>query len=92
MSVEQLCSLCYLFLSFFQYPEMTETYLSLTFMILYDLHFPFPYQPPHFHIRTDLNSVQRPRAIWVGKPAPRVELTTDSDDSIGIGKILEVCI
>ncbi|KAL3741326.1 hypothetical protein ACJRO7_016889, partial [Eucalyptus globulus] len=69
--------------------EMTETYLSLTFMTLYDPHFPFYYQPPHFHIRTDLNSVQRPRAIWGGKPAPHVKLTTDSDDSIGIGKILE---
>lgn len=29
---------------------------------------------------------------WVGKPAPHVELVTDSDDSIGIGKILEVRI
>ncbi|XP_039167323.1 2-succinylbenzoate--CoA ligase, chloroplastic/peroxisomal-like [Eucalyptus grandis] len=39
----------------------------------------------------DLSSVQTPRGICVGKPAPHVELRTDGDDSIGIGKILTRC-
>ncbi|XP_039168427.1 2-succinylbenzoate--CoA ligase, chloroplastic/peroxisomal-like, partial [Eucalyptus grandis] len=55
---------------------MTETCSSLMFMTLYD---------PHF------SSVQTPRGICVGKPAPHVELRTDGDDSIGIGKILTRC-
>ncbi|KAF8031872.1 hypothetical protein BT93_D0939 [Corymbia citriodora subsp. variegata] len=67
---------------------MTETCSSLTFMTLYDPHFSFSYQPPHFPVGTDLSSVQRPQGICVGKPAPHVELRTDADDSIGIGKIL----
>ncbi|KAK3432633.1 hypothetical protein EUGRSUZ_D00163 [Eucalyptus grandis] len=53
--------------------------------------FRFPYQPLHFHVGTDLSLVQTPRGICVGKPAPHVELKTDGDDSIGIGKILTRC-
>ncbi|XP_030468617.2 2-succinylbenzoate--CoA ligase, chloroplastic/peroxisomal isoform X2 [Syzygium oleosum] len=64
---------------------MTETCSSLTFTTLYN---PLSYQPLHFHVGTDLISVQRPRGICVGKPASHVELRTDGDDSIGIGKIL----
>ncbi|KAK3432641.1 hypothetical protein EUGRSUZ_D00173 [Eucalyptus grandis] len=67
---------------------MTETCSSLTFMTLYDPHFSFSYQPHQFHVGADLGSVQRPRGICVGKLAPHVELRTDGDDSIGIGKIL----
>ncbi|KAL3741317.1 hypothetical protein ACJRO7_016880 [Eucalyptus globulus] len=70
---------------------MTETCSSLTFMTLYDPHFSFSYQPLHFHVGTDLSSVQTPRGICVSKPAPHVELRTDGDDSIGIGKILTRC-
>ncbi|KAI6703341.1 hypothetical protein NL676_012477 [Syzygium grande] len=64
---------------------MTETCSSLTFMTLYN---PLSYQPLHFHVGTDLISVQRPRGICIGKPAPHVELRTDGADSVGIGKIL----
>ncbi|XP_048141105.1 2-succinylbenzoate--CoA ligase, chloroplastic/peroxisomal [Rhodamnia argentea] len=67
---------------------MTETCSSLTFITLYSPHFSFSSQPLHFHVGTDLSSIQRPRGICVGKPAPHVELRTDGDDSMGIGKIL----
>lgn len=62
---------------------MTEACSSLTFIVLHDP--AFESSDEHCH---GYQSTSHRQGICVGKPAPHVDLRTDADDSVSVGKIL----
>ncbi|XP_031405872.1 2-succinylbenzoate--CoA ligase, chloroplastic/peroxisomal isoform X2 [Punica granatum] len=66
---------------------MTEACSSLTFMTLYDPIFQSPDQA-NLSSRTNRQSSSSQQGIPMGKPAPHVDIRTDADDSLGVGRIL----
>ncbi|XVF75050.1 hypothetical protein PTKIN_Ptkin13bG0157800 [Pterospermum kingtungense] len=66
---------------------MTETCSSLTFTTLFDPMVEASGTSPQMFAKTNSSSV-RPRGVFVGKPAPHVEIKICSDDSSNVGRIL----